>query len=73
MVFRVQHHEPPTVQVAANLFQKLCYENKDNLMAGIIVGGYDKLKGGSVYSIPLGGSLHQQPFAIGGTAYQRDA
>jgi 20S proteasome subunit beta 1 len=28
---------PPTVQTAAALFQKLCYENKDALSAGIIV------------------------------------
>lgn len=35
-------------------------------MAGIIVAGWDKYRGGSVYNIPLGGSLHKQPFAIGG-------
>jgi 20S proteasome subunit beta 1 len=35
-------------------------------MAGIIVAGWDEKKGGQVYSIPLGGTLVQQPFAIGG-------
>jgi 20S proteasome subunit beta 1 len=57
----------PTVPLAASLFQELCYQNKDNLSAGIIVGGWDKENGGSVWNIPLGGSLHRQPFAIGGS------
>lgn len=57
----------PTVPLAATLFQEMCYQNKDNLSAGIIVGGWDKENGGSVWNIPLGGSLHRQPFAIGGT------
>ncbi|KAF9976210.1 Proteasome subunit beta type-1 [Actinomortierella ambigua] len=57
----------PTVPLAASLFQELCYQNKDNLMAGIIVAGWDKENGGSVWNIPLGGSLHRQPFAIGGS------
>ncbi|KAJ9050827.1 Proteasome subunit beta type-1 [Entomophthora muscae] len=66
-MYEMQHGEPPSTQVAASLFQELCYANKDNLSAGIIVGGWDKLTGGTVYSIPLGGSLHRQPFAIGGS------
>ncbi|KAJ3550633.1 hypothetical protein NMY22_g350 [Coprinellus aureogranulatus] len=57
----------PTVQVAASLFQKLCYENKDALSAGIIVAGWDKQAGPSVYNIPLGGGLFRQPWAIGGS------
>ena len=43
------------VKTAAALFQQICYENKDRLMAGIIVGGWDPYEKGSVYSIPLGG------------------
>ncbi|KAI9594761.1 proteasome subunit beta type-6 [Syncephalis fuscata] len=35
--------------------------------AGIIVAGWDAQHGGQVYGIPLGGSLHRQPFAIGGS------
>lgn len=53
--------------MAASLFQELCYQNKDGLSAGIIVGGWDKENGGSVWNVPLGGSLHRQPFAIGGS------
>lgn len=37
------------------------------LSAGLIVAGYDEKTGGDVYSIPLGGSLHKQPLAIGGS------
>ncbi|KAI0053094.1 20S proteasome subunit [Auriscalpium vulgare] len=59
--------EAPTVSVAANYFQTLCYTNKDNLSAGIIVGGWDKDVGPSVYNIPLGGGLFRQPWAIGGS------
>lgn len=36
-------------------------------MTGIICAGYDKVDGGSVYSIPLGGMCVRQPYAIGGS------
>lgn len=55
------------VFLAASLFRKLCYENKNALMAGIICAGWDPVHGGQVFSIPLGGSLVKQPFAIGGS------
>lgn len=35
--------------------------------AGLIIAGWDERHGGQVYSIPLGGSLHKQSFAIGGS------
>jgi 20S proteasome subunit beta 1 len=57
----------PLVSTAAKLFRHICYQNKASLMAGIIVGGYDARNGGQVYTIPLGGSLVRQPFAIGGS------
>lgn len=57
---------PPPVHTAAALFQRICYENKDGLSAGIIVAGWDKEAGPSVYNIPLGGGLFRQPWAIGG-------
>lgn len=58
-------HAPPVATVAA-LFEKLCYENKDALSAGIIVAGWDPEVGGSVYNIPLGGGIFKQPWSIGG-------
>jgi 20S proteasome subunit beta 1 len=57
----------PMVKHAATLMRKLCYENKDRLMAGVIVGGWDPVDGGSVYNIPLGGTCIKMPFAMGGS------
>uniref|UniRef100_A0A7S2MG03 Proteasome subunit beta n=1 Tax=Haptolina brevifila TaxID=156173 RepID=A0A7S2MG03_9EUKA len=57
----------PKVSTAANLFRELCYHNKNNLMAGIIVAGWDPIKGGQVYECPLGGAQVEQDFAIGGS------
>jgi len=65
--YGIQYDQPPTTQIAAGLFQEICYSNKDRLSAGIIIAGYDSRHGGQVYSIPLGGSLHKQPYAIGGS------
>ncbi|KAF3481826.1 uncharacterized protein GIQ15_04585 [Arthroderma uncinatum] len=66
-MYGVVYDRQPTTQTAAALFQELCYDNKDALSAGIIIAGYDPRHGGQVYSIPLGGSLHKQPYAIGGS------
>ncbi|CAN3365359.1 proteasome subunit beta type-1 [Diutina catenulata] len=59
--------EAPTTEVVANVFQEICYTNKDNLSAGIIVAGFDPKNGGTVYQIPLGGSIHQSDYAIAGS------
>merc|ERR1719174_3154604 len=40
----------PSVKTAANLFKTMAYNNKDNLMAGLIVAGYDDVRGGQVYN-----------------------
>ncbi|RMD44342.1 hypothetical protein DV735_g863, partial [Chaetothyriales sp. CBS 134920] len=66
-LYDMLNNEKPTTHTAAALFQELCYANKDMLKAGIIIAGYDKRHGGQVYSIPLGGSLHKQSYAIGGS------
>lgn len=68
-MFSVQHGEQPNVDTAAHLFSELVYQNKDRLSAGIIVAGWDKHKGGTVYNVPLGGGVFQQPWAIGGGCY----
>lgn len=47
--------------------RKICYNNKDRMMAGMICGGWDPYEGGQVYEIPLGGTLMQQKFAVGGS------
>lgn len=59
--------EEPLVEVGANVFKELCYNYRDSLMAGILVAGWDKKKGGQVYSIPIGGMLVRQPVSIGGS------
>ncbi|KAJ9645085.1 Proteasome subunit beta type-1 [Coniosporium tulheliwenetii] len=66
-MYGITNDEPPTTQTAAAIFQELCYDNKDQLSAGMIIAGYDHRHGGQVYSIPLGGSLHKQAYAIGGS------
>lgn len=40
--------EEPLVQTAAKIFQELVYEYRSSLMAGIIVAGWDRRKGGQV-------------------------
>jgi len=55
------------VFTAAKLAQKMAYENKNVLQAGLIVAGWDTLSGGSVYAIPLGGTIIKVPFSIGGS------
>ncbi|GAV47424.1 hypothetical protein ZYGR_0H02660 [Zygosaccharomyces rouxii] len=65
-LYTAQYGEPST-RTAAAIFQQLCYENKDALTAGIIVAGYDEKNQGEVYSIPIGGSLHKQKYAIAGS------
>ena len=47
-LIRMDTGEEPRVRVAANIFRELCYNNRDNLMAGIIVAGWDKTEGGQV-------------------------
>lgn len=64
---RMQYGQPPKVESAANVFNQLCYHNKNALTAGIIVAGWDKQKGGQVFAIPVGGGLLPRPFAIGGS------
>lgn len=57
----------PKVNACANLFKIMAYNNKDNLMAGLIVAGWDETKGGQVFSIPLGGTLLRCPCTTGGS------
>ncbi|KAL6008165.1 proteasome chaperone 1 [Asimina triloba] len=63
----IQLGQPATVKVAANLIRLLSYNNKNMLQAGLIVGGWDQYEGGKIYSVPLGGSIAEQPFTIGGS------
>ncbi|MCL4117502.1 UNVERIFIED_CONTAM: hypothetical protein GTU68_010878 [Idotea baltica] len=66
-ILEIKLGEPPSVKIAANTFKEICYNYRDQLMAGIIVAGWDKSKQGQVYIIPLGGMILRQPVAIGGS------
>jgi len=59
--------EEPLVKTASALVQQICYFNKNDLLAGMIIAGWDKHEGGQVYCIPLGGVRVRQPWAIGGS------
>merc|ERR1719491_2193171 len=63
----VELGKEPTVNTAANLFKMIAYQNKDRLMAGMIIAGWDEKRGGQVYNVPLGGSIHRVPMAIDGS------
>ncbi|XP_020320432.1 proteasome subunit beta type-6 [Oncorhynchus kisutch] len=63
----IELDEPPLVQTAANLFQQMCYRYREELMAGIIVAGWDKRRGGQVYTVPMGGMIVRQPMSVGGS------
>ncbi|XP_075165910.1 proteasome beta1 subunit [Haematobia irritans] len=62
-----QTGEEPLVAEAASEFRNYCYNYRDSLLAGIIVAGWDKKRGGQVYSIPLGGMLKREAVTIGGS------
>merc|ERR1711893_224063 len=66
-VHKMEMGEEPLVKTASAIFQDLCYNYRDQLSAGIICAGWDRKKGGQVYSIPLGGMCVRQPFTIGGS------
>nr|XP_057942492.1 proteasome subunit beta type-6 [Doryrhamphus excisus] len=63
----IELDEPPLVETAANLFKASCYRYREELMAGILVAGWDKRKGGQVYCVPIGGMLVRQPVSVGGS------
>jgi len=63
----IEQGRAATVKDAAMAFKEIVYEYRDSLMAGLIVAGYDKVNGGQVYSVPIGGMCVHQSFSIGGS------
>uniref|UniRef100_A0A6B2LJ98 Proteasome subunit beta n=1 Tax=Arcella intermedia TaxID=1963864 RepID=A0A6B2LJ98_9EUKA len=57
----------PLVRTAAALVQQLSYQNKEQLLAAMIIGGWDPINGGSVWEVTLGGSRVQLPWSISGS------
>uniref|UniRef100_A0A672LRQ0 proteasome endopeptidase complex n=1 Tax=Sinocyclocheilus grahami TaxID=75366 RepID=A0A672LRQ0_SINGR len=58
--------EDPLVCSAATLVKNISYKYKEELSAHLMVGGWDKKKGGQVYAT-LNGLITRQPFAVGGS------
>jgi len=48
------------------LSQCSCDGGGGDLLAGVIVGGWDPKDGGQVYTVTLGGTMVRQKFSIGG-------
>ncbi|KAH8289123.1 hypothetical protein KR054_000591, partial [Drosophila jambulina] len=73
VALNLKYHGPPgngklvEVYMAACEFRRHCYTNRQSMLAGIIVAGWDDTKGGQVYNIPLGGMMIRLPYAIGGS------
>lgn len=47
--------------------QKLIYKNKDHLSAGVLLGGYDKYEGPSLFEIVFGGPAQKSQLAMSGS------
>ncbi|KAF7684120.1 putative proteasome subunit beta type-1 [Astathelohania contejeani] len=56
----------PTVKRVATMGKKLIYKYPQ-LLAGLIIAGYDEKEGGCIYSINLGGTIVKQEWTIGGS------
>jgi 20S proteasome subunit beta 1 len=61
--YELLHERRPSTRTAAYMAKNICYYNKDALSAAIICAGGD----GSIYSIPLGGAIIEQPLALSGS------
>jgi len=64
---QIETGDEPLVKSAAMVFKDTCYEYRDKMSAGIIVGGWDERDGGQVFAVPIGGMLARQKVAIGGS------
>eukprot|EP00835_Amoeboradix_gromovi_P003498 NODE_233_length_13658_cov_0.453647.p6 type:complete len:223 gc:universal NODE_233_length_13658_cov_0.453647:177-845(+) len=73
------HYGRVTTKMAAHVIGTLAYKYRSNMSAGLIVVGLDDEEDElvnkmeidglqySIYAIPLGGSIHKQPYTIGGS------
>ena len=59
--------DKPLVATAAALVKQQCYDRRFEISAGIIVAGFDKVHGGSVFNILVGGSSVKLDYAMGGS------
>eukprot|EP01083_Nonionella_stella_P010842 30809_1 len=64
---QMETDELPRVKTAAKLVSGFIYPNKNFLWASMIVAGYDKYDGGSIYALTLGGTVVKQKWSISGS------
>ncbi len=55
------------VHTAAHLSKSVIYNNRGQFMASVIVAGWDKVKGGQVYVVPLSGMVVRKKIYISGS------
>ncbi|XP_034477841.1 proteasome subunit beta type-6-like [Drosophila innubila] len=59
--------EPMLVSDAALTFRNHIYRNRSSKITSVIVAGWDKRKGGQVYSVPVSGLCIREPFSVAGS------
>mmetsp|Transcript_4793 Transcript_4793/g.16509 ORF Transcript_4793/g.16509 Transcript_4793/m.16509 type:complete len:227 (-) Transcript_4793:66-746(-) len=68
----MEQGKEPKVRTVAQVAMQMNYQNKGanrgmGLSAAMICAGYDEEAGGQVYSLPIGGSMVQVPWAVDGS------
>lgn len=63
----IEFNEEPSVETTAYFARDLVYKYKDNFLAGLIIAGYDNVKGPQIYQVSIGGTILQLPMAISGS------
>jgi 20S proteasome subunit beta 1 len=66
-VYSLTENEPISVYRSSQIFRQFLYNYRDQMMASVIVAGYDSQKGGQIYAIPLGGMVTRQHFTASGS------
>lgn len=59
--------EPISVRYVAYFSREFHYNYREQLNCTAIVAGYDNIKGGQVYAIPMGGYVKQLPYYVTGS------
>uniref|UniRef100_A0A8C1J9Q8 Proteasome endopeptidase complex n=1 Tax=Cyprinus carpio TaxID=7962 RepID=A0A8C1J9Q8_CYPCA len=55
---------PLLVKSAAAIMRSICYTHRDELSAGFIVAGWDRINDPQVFTVSLGGMILEQEFTI---------
>ncbi|ELP92186.1 proteasome subunit beta type-6 precursor, putative [Entamoeba invadens IP1] len=66
-MYTSQTGEEPCVQAAATSYKNLVYSNKSFLSCSGIIGGYDDIKGGSIYRVLQSGAIVPGEMCLGGS------